>query len=308
MVDIYNDSNTSKSDESADEDSSNLIAEAKRLGANLRTPEKAKIARERKLQTNPAGKSRSTRGQSDPKLSSWQRVQEHKNEYFTSVDGKLRCDACKETTSKKKSTVKKHISSLKHLKAKMTILDSTKKDQSVLELLRRSDQEKHPKEEILPHDKRLYRFDLIQSFLTAGIPFSKIDCLRSFLEKYGHRLTSQSHLRELIPSVLQKEKETLKSELSEAKAVSTIFDGSARLGEALAIIVRFVHNQWNVQQRLVRLQVLVKSLKAEELAQCLIQTLAIEYAIQPGVLLAAMKDGASVNQAALQQVRFFFLQ
>ena len=96
--------------------------------------------------------------------------------------------------------------------------------------------------------------------------------------------------------------------MSEAKAVSTIFDDITRLGEALAIIVRFVHRQRNVQQRLVRLQVLVKRLKAEELAQCLIQALAIEYAIQPGVLLAAMKDGASVNQAALQQVRFFFLQ
>ena len=71
---------------------------------------------------------------------------------------------------------------------------------------------------------RLYRFYLIQSFLTAGIPLSKIDCLRFFLEKYGHRLTSQSHLRVLIPSVLQNEKETLKLELSEAKAVSTIFD------------------------------------------------------------------------------------
>ena len=141
--------------------------------------------------------------------------------------------------------------------------------------------------------------NLIQSFLTAGIPLYKIDCLRSFLEKYGHRLTSQSHLRELIPSVLQKEKETLKSELSEAKAVSTIFDGSTRLGEALAIIRRFVDSQWNVQQRLVRLQVLEKSLKAEELAQCLIQAMAVEYAIQPGALLAAMKDGASGNQAAL---------
>ena len=32
--------------------------EAKRLGANLATPKKAKIARERKLQTNPAGKNR----------------------------------------------------------------------------------------------------------------------------------------------------------------------------------------------------------------------------------------------------------
>ena len=182
MADNYSDSNTSNSDESADEGPSNPIAEAKRLEANLRTPEKAKIARERKLQTNPAGKNRSTPGQSDPKLSSW----------HTSVDGKLRCDACKETISKKKSTIKKHISSLKHVKAKKTILESKKKDLSVLELLRRNDQAKHPKGETLPHDMRPYRFDLIQSFLTAGIPLSKIDCLRSFLEKYGHRLTSES--------------------------------------------------------------------------------------------------------------------
>ena len=51
-----------------------------------------------------------------------------------------------------------------------------------------------------------------------------------------------------------------------------------------------------------------KSVKAEEQAQCLIQALAVEYAIQPGALLAAMKDGAFMNQAALQQVRFFFPQ
>ena len=59
----------------------------------------------------------------------------------------------------------------------------------------------------------------------------------------------------------------LKSELSQVNAVSTIFDGSTRLGEALAIVVRFVDRHWNVQQRLVRLQVLAKSLKANELAQ-----------------------------------------
>ena len=121
MADTYSDSNTSNSDESADEDQKHPIAEAKRLGANLRTPEKAKIARERRQQTNPARKSRSARGQSDPKLSSWQWVQKHKNEHLTSVDSKLRYDACKETISKKKSTVKEHISSLKHGKAKKTI-------------------------------------------------------------------------------------------------------------------------------------------------------------------------------------------
>ena len=72
--------------------------------------------------------------------------------------------------------------------------------------------------------------------------------------------------------------------------------------------MQFVDSQWNVQQRLVRLQLLAKSLKAEELAHGLIQALAGEYAIQQRALLAAMKDGASVNQAALQQVRFFFPQ
>ena len=41
-----------------------------------------------------------------------------------------------------------------------------------------------------------------------------------------------------------------------------------------------------------------KGWSAEELAQCLIQALAVDYAIQPGALLAAMKDGASVSTAA----------
>ena len=97
------------------------------------------------------------------------------------------------------------------------------------------------------------------------------------------------------------EKETLKSELTKAKAVSTIFDGSTRLGEALAIIVRFVDSNWNVQQRFVRLQVLAKSLKANKLTQCLIQALrsSLEF-------IGCNKGGASVNQAALQQVRFFY--
>ena len=153
---------------------------------------------------------------------------------------------------------------------------------------------------------RLFRFDLVEAFLSAGIPLSKIDHLRSFLEKYGHRLTAHGHLSQMIPSIIEKEKETLKTELSLVDGCSVIFDGSTRLGETLAILVRFVDDEWNVQQRLIRLQVLAKSLKANELAQCLIHYLAVEYSIHPGVLLAAMKDGAAVNHAALEQVKFFF--
>ena len=146
---------------------------------------------------------------------------------------------------------------------------------------------------------RTYCINLVESFLAAGIPLRKIDALRSFLEKYGHRLTSSTRLRQLIPSVHDKEKETLKKELSEMQGCSCIFDGSTRLGEALAMVVRFLDNAWNIQQRLVRLQTLAKSLKAEEIAQCLIKAFAVDFSIPPTNLLAAMKDGPAVNQAAL---------
>ena len=176
-------------------DENDFIGEAQRLGANLSVPDKAVISRKRKIQTNPAGKSRSTRGKNDPKVSAWQRVQQHKNEHLTVTEGnRLRCNACKETISKKKSTVKKHITSGKHVQAKKAIEISKKKDQSLLQFLARNDKANNPKGETLPHDMRVYRFDLVESFLAAGIPLTKIDCLRSFLEKYGHRLTSQTHL------------------------------------------------------------------------------------------------------------------
>ena len=56
-----------------DEDPINPTEKAKRLGANLATPEKAKIARERKIQTNPASKNRHK--------TNFQRKQEKKSNY-----------------------------------------------------------------------------------------------------------------------------------------------------------------------------------------------------------------------------------
>lgn len=62
----------------------------------------------------------------------------------------------------------------------------------------------------------------------------------------------------MIPSIIEKEKETRKTELLLVDGCSVIFDGSTRLGDALAIVVRFVDDEWNVQQHLIRLQVLLR--------------------------------------------------
>ena len=133
-----------------------------------------------------------------------------------------------------------------------------------------------------------------------------MDAMRPFLEKYGYRLTSSAHLNELMPAVQDKEKETLKEELKVAKEVSVIFDGTARLGEALAIVVRYIQEDFKPTQRLVRLEVLEKALKGEELAQRLLSCLAVDYSFGPGAINGGMRNGASVNGAALRQLKFFY--
>ena len=133
-----------------------------------------------------------------------------------------------------------------------------------------------------------------------------MDAMRPFPEKYRHRLTSSAHLNEVIPSVLDKEKETLKGELKVAKEASVIFDGTARLDEALAIVVRYIQVDFKPTQRLVRLEVLAKALKGEELAQRLMSCLAVDYNFGPGAIIGGMRDGASVNGAALRQLKFFY--
>lgn len=296
------DKGTCASDSDSDSEQSPLTIAAN-AGASLSEPAKAVIARERQVQSNPADKKRNVRGTVDPNVSSWERIKEFKDEYLTTVSGKLRCDACKEIISKKKSSVKKHVASQKHLKSKDAIRREKKRDQSVKDLLTKNSEAKGA---TLPEETRLHRFELVESFLKAGIPLLKVDTLRPFLEKYGHRLTSRSHLTEMIPLILKKERDLVKSEIAKNDAFSVIFDGSTRLGEALAIVVRFVDDRWNVQQRLVKLEVLARSVNAPQLAQRLIQCLAVDYSIQPNQLLAAMRDGASVNEAGLQQISFYF--
>lgn len=54
--------------------------------------------------------------------------------------GKLGCDACKETESEKRSSVMKHIASSKRIKSKTVITKSKKKDQIIVDLMKRNDE------------------------------------------------------------------------------------------------------------------------------------------------------------------------
>ena len=134
----------------------------------------------------------------------------------------------------------------------------------------------------LPQVKRAWA-EVLENFLAAGIPLRKIDHLRGLLEAGGQHLTKSSGMSELFPTVHALAKNDLLVDLRLAQpgapGVSTctmaghyypvIFDGSAHQGEAIAIIVRFVNEQWEIIQCLVRIDIVAKSVAGTQLSQVL---------------------------------------
>ena len=64
-----------------------------------------------------------------------------------------------------------------------------------------------------------------------------------------------------------------------------LFDGTSRLGEVLAVVFRYIGDDWQICQRLVRLEFLAKSLTGEEVAQELINILSVQCEIESKYLL-----------------------
>ena len=68
-----------------------------------------------------------------------------------------------------------------------------------------------------------------------------------------------------IRSQIQLIQDQIKAEVNE-KYVSVNFDGTARLGEAISIVLHFI-SDGKIKQRLIKFQILVETMKGEEIVQ-----------------------------------------
>ena len=249
-------------------------------------------------------------------MSLWDRLKDFPGETLTLENGKIYCSACSEILNSKKSTVRDHCRSAKHKKSKAEQEKSKCKAQTIAQALRRSDANsgmRHAGGRTLPMDMRVWRMRVLHDFLSAGIPVCKIDDLRGLLESNNYRLTDSSNLSKLIPLILKEELLLIKAELRQpgtpegqyvARELSIIFDGSTRLGEAIVVIIRFLDDDWKVQQRLIRLDVVAHAVTGEQLAQVL-QGCLVDFTIHGPRVLGSTRDGASVNGAAMAILRPF---
>jgi len=220
--------------------------------------------------------------------------------------GKLFCRACREELSLKKSTILLHVASSKHTAGKEKLASKEKREIDIAQALQKYDDDVHPSGETLPDSIRVYRVKVLTTFLKAGVPINKIDDFRDLLEENAGRLAGRRPMSDLIPFVLEEERRQIKEEIA-GLPVAVIFDGTSRLGEALAIILRFIdRSTLTIHQRLVRVQILAKSMAGEEVARELLSVLSTEYGIASSNLLAAMHDRASVNTAAVRTLKVLY--
>ena len=135
--------------------------------------------------------------------------------------------------------------------------------------------------------QRLARIKVVSVFLKAGTPLAKITHFRPLLEEGSARVTDESHLRPNIPFIQEMEAARVKAELAHHPPMSVIFDGSTHQGEALAVSVHSVNEEFEIVQRLVRLHVLAKSLSANELARGIITILCTGLQIPTSTIICA---------------------
>lgn len=95
---------------------------------------------------------------------------------------------------------------------------------------------------------------VVQTLLKAGIPLVKADYLHELLEEDSTTLIA-SNLYQLLPFILHEDITKLKSEI-QGRPISIIIDGTNHVCEAMVIVLRFIDDQWNIQQRVGRLKLL----------------------------------------------------
>ena len=159
-----------------------------------------------------------------------------------------------------------HVKSEKHKRGIIKLASKEKREQDIVKALGAYDKEAHPVGESLPVDQCVFRVKVVSTFLKAGVPLNKIDVFRDILEGGGgHRLAGRRPMSDLIPFILSEEKCRLRGEITGGD-VAVIFDGTSRFGEALVVVLRFMDfDSWSPQQRLVRLQLLAKSMCGDEI-------------------------------------------
>jgi len=131
----------------------------------------------------------------------------------------------------------------KHKAGKERLAKKEATQRDIATSFQNSSQELHSRGETLPEEQHIFHVKVVRVFLRSAVPLSKLKFFRGLLEENGRCLSDRRQMADIVPFVFSQEQNLIKQEIS-GKYLSVIFDGTTRLGEAMAIVVRYVDSEW----------------------------------------------------------------
>ncbi|KAL1499912.1 hypothetical protein AB1Y20_012594 [Prymnesium parvum] len=265
--------------------------------------------RDRKVPKKPEAKERigacGKRKTPSSKISPAERCREFNtpvDQSFIVSMGKIKCAACAEVKHNKWSTLNSHVLTSKHKEKLEKWKKRANEDAAKKEDLAQY-YERHPDEAMasVDGDEALYRLRVTESFLANGVPLERADGMRNLLRRSGFACTSASHLKAFIPKVELDELTLLLKELK-GQSISTAFDGTTRLGEAINMVNRWCSADFQLQQRLTMFRTVEKHMDNRRLARLIGEKLLHELRVPVSQHISFHRDSAMVNGCAVERL------
>lgn len=209
----------------------------------------------------------------------------------------LFCQCCPKEIQNLMGTIKTHLASDRHKERLKKWLQKSTSDNRVAKFLHEYFK-KNPNEKdaSVNHELQVYRWRVVEACMHAGIPLKKIDRLRTLLERGGLALTSSAHMRSFVAKIEAFEWETLKDEVR-GQDVCLIYDGTSRLGECTAVLLRWCSPSFQLEQRLIALRSVAKHMNGDTLGPFLIDVLG-SLGVRSSSVVCLSRDSCATNGKA----------
>ena len=227
-----------------------------------------------------------------------QRLREFPGETFCKSAGVLFCRGCTKELSLIKQTLVIHKSSEMHKANKIAYLDSRNDDDEVKAIITEHFLTNPTEAQAtLSQDVLLFRWRVVETLMQEGIALNKVEALRGLLERGGEKLTSSTHMAEFIPKITDREMQIVMGEIKGEKGC-IIFDGTTRLGEAIAALWRQCSPEFVIQTRLVAFRTTETHMSGDALYRLLCTILLRDLGKQPDEVIATARDSCATNGVA----------
>lgn len=257
-----------------------------------------------KLPEGPRGRAKAAHISKETKVPVEKRLEQFPDNGLHVSAGQIYCGPCKTVIDNIKSSISDHVKRNKHISNCEKYLKRASEDDTMkVELSQYFQEHANERGSSTKDETHLFRYRCVEAFVATGTPLFRIDKFRPLLERTGISLADSSDLRATyIPRIQEHELKLLRKE-ARNEYIASPFDGTTRLGEALAQTGRWCSKDFKLHTKLLMFRTTKNHVSAPQLASLLTSNLISDLRIPALNVVCLPRDSCATNGAALRVLR-----